>query len=202
MREESAPRAWMVKVRCGSDTYVKEDGSVGTAGKGPLISEEVAFTLATTQDQTLFQDAECLTPWDVQSRRVFPEDGAWPALYAGDGGGHGYVMKETDMDDYIVRRLMPVECERLQGFPDGHTDLTGCDAGAVAEALLEALCPEGEKERKALERKVAKWSGECPDGPRYKACGNSMAVPCIRWLGDRIEMVDELVADLMLEGEL
>jgi DNA (cytosine-5)-methyltransferase 1 len=57
-----------------------------------------------------------------------------------------------------VRRLLPMECERLQGFPDDHT-----------------LIP---------------WRGkpasECPDGPRYKALGNSMAVPCMRWIGTRI----------------
>lgn len=53
--------------------------------------------------------------------------------------------------DMQVRRLMPVECERLQGFPDGHTDIPGAK-----------------------------------DGPRYKALGNSMAVPVMRWIGKRI----------------
>ena len=57
-----------------------------------------------------------------------------------------------------VRRLTPRECERLQGFPDDHT-----------------LIP---------------WRGkpadQCPDGPRYKALGNSMAVPCMEWIGQRI----------------
>ena len=46
--------AYSVKVRCGADTYVKPDGSTGTAGKGALASEEQAFTVAATQDQTLF----------------------------------------------------------------------------------------------------------------------------------------------------
>ena len=57
-----------------------------------------------------------------------------------------------------VRRLTPKECEWLQGFPDDHT-----------------LIP---------------WRGkpadQCPDGPRYKALGNSMAVPCMAWIGKRI----------------
>lgn len=57
-----------------------------------------------------------------------------------------------------VRRLTPRECERLQGFPDNHT-----------------LIPWR-----------GKPSSDCPDGPRYKALGNSMAVPCMRWLGMRI----------------
>lgn len=58
-----------------------------------------------------------------------------------------------------VRRLTPEECERLQGFPDNHT-----------------LIP---------------WRGkpasDCPDGPRYRALGNSMAVPVIAWIGRKIE---------------
>jgi DNA (cytosine-5)-methyltransferase 1 len=55
-----------------------------------------------------------------------------------------------------VRRLTPTECERLQGFPDGYT--------------------------------VIPWRGkpESPDGPRYKAIGNSWAVPVVRWIGRRI----------------
>ncbi|EHN8807397.1 phage N-6-adenine-methyltransferase [Enterobacter roggenkampii] len=65
---------------------------------------------------------------------------------------HGVAMSMS------VRRLTPIECERLQGFPDNHT-LIG-------------------------------WRGkdadECPDGPRYKAIGNSMAVPVMRWIGERI----------------
>jgi DNA (cytosine-5)-methyltransferase 1 len=59
-----------------------------------------------------------------------------------------------------VRRLTPVECERLQGFPDGYTQIPW--------------------------RK--KPASECPDGPRYKALGNSWAVPVVRWIGKRIEM--------------
>ncbi|MGG5988355.1 Dam family site-specific DNA-(adenine-N6)-methyltransferase [Salmonella enterica] len=57
-----------------------------------------------------------------------------------------------------VRRLTPVECERLQGFPDNHTLISWCGKDAA----------------------------DCPDGPRYKAIGNSMAVPVMRWIGERI----------------
>ena len=52
-----------------------------------------------------------------------------------------------------VRRLTPIECERLQGFPDNYTNI----------------------------------KSNCPDGPRYKALGNSMAVPVMRWIGERIK---------------
>ncbi|WP_217425499.1 DNA cytosine methyltransferase [Magnetospirillum sp. SS-4] len=58
-----------------------------------------------------------------------------------------------------VRRLTPTECERLQGFPDDYTRIS--------------------------------WRGRpadrCPDGPRYRALGNSMAVPVMAWIGRRIE---------------
>ena len=65
----------------------------------------------------------------------------------------------------IVRRLTPMECERLQGFPDGWTDIP--------------------------------WKGQehAPDTPRYRALGNSMAVPVMRWLFERMEMVDDLMGD-------
>lgn len=61
-----------------------------------------------------------------------------------------------------VRRLLPVECERLMGFPDNWTRIP--------------------------------WKGkpveDCPDSPRYKACGNSMCVNVMRWIGMKIEMVE------------
>ncbi len=61
-------------------------------------------------------------------------------------------------NEMAVRRLTPVECERLQGFPDGYTAIPWRN----------------------------KPIDECPDGPRYKALGNSMAVPCMRFIGLRI----------------
>lgn len=64
---------------------------------------------------------------------------------------------------YVVRRLTPRECERLQGFPDDWT-----------------LVPYR-----------GKAAGECPDGPRYKAIGNSMAVPVMKWIGKRMQEVDD-----------
>jgi DNA (cytosine-5)-methyltransferase 1 len=63
-----------------------------------------------------------------------------------------------------VRRLTPRECERLQGFPDDFTQIPYRN----------------------------KPAGECPDGPRYEALGNSMAVPVMKWIGERIEKVTRL----------
>lgn len=146
--------ATVLKVRGGADTYIKIDGKRGTAGKGALASEEVTFTVAATQDQTLFAPDE-----------------------------------DTE---YVVRRLTPIECERLQGFPDGHTNLTGADPDAIL-ARMPQYAEADEKRKKALERKVRKWCKECPDGPRYKAIGNSFAVPVVRWIGKRVKTVDEIV---------
>ncbi len=97
-------------------------------GEGAMIGKDVSYTLATGQDQTMFQ----------------PQDSG-----------------------YIVRRLTPTECERLQGFPDDWTKVPY--RGKPAE--------------------------ECPDGPRYKACGNSMAVPVMRWIGERILQVDKILKE-------
>jgi DNA (cytosine-5)-methyltransferase 1 len=65
-------------------------------------------------------------------------------------------------DSVKVRRLTPTECERLQGFPDGFTNI-----------------PWRKKDTS-------------PEGLRYKALGNSMAVPCMQWIGDGIDLVDKL----------
>ena len=134
----------------------------------------------------------CLTPELPQRVRVHGVGGTSPTLSSEQGRGHGVpsVLAPTDAvqvqwasgggqlenptaqalrsgaehnyqflrQAMAVRRLTPKECERLQGFKDNHT-----------------LIP---------------WRGksaeECPDGPRYKALGNSMAVPCMTWIGKRI----------------
>lgn len=74
----------------------------------------------------------------------------------------GHLLPCQSQTTMAVRRLTPRECERLQGFPDNWTRIA--------------------------------WRGkpveECPDGPRYKALGNSMAVPVMAWIGSRIELVE------------
>jgi len=85
-----------------------------------------------------------------------------------------------------VRRLTPRECERLQGFPDDYT------------LIPSATVPKATSKRKLdwdyikyLFRGGRLTQEQCQnssaDGPRYKACGNSMAVPVIVWLGKRIQ---------------
>jgi site-specific DNA-cytosine methylase len=64
-----------------------------------------------------------------------------------------------------IRRLVPLETELLQGFPRNWT-----------------LIPYRNKP-----------ADQCPDGPRYKACGNSMAVPVMRWIGERINLIESII---------
>lgn len=229
------------RARCGGFGY-KVSAGAGTIG----YEEEVSPTLlAGRNDASVLIADECLTPWDVQSRRIYTDESlstkgetaysiAGNVIGRSDGnGGNGtgfdedvsYTLTTNDRhavafaqntrdevrlvngdgdlagclsaspgmkqqtyvcvadnnanaavdvdmcgtlkvggdqpyiaNEYVVRRLTPVECERLQGFPDGWTRIP--------------------------------WRGkpadQCPDGPRYKAMGNSMAVPVMRWIGERI----------------
>lgn len=76
-----------------------------------------------------------------------------------------HIIQNID-DEWIVRKLTPLECERLQGFPDNWTKIPY----------------------------RGKSADDCPDSPRYKAIGNSMAVPVMRWLGERIQFVNALIS--------
>jgi len=82
---------------------------------------------------------------DGSTTKTLDASGSNPAMHQG-----GSAIVQT----MAVRRLTPVECERLQGFPDNYTNIRE----------------------------------NCPDGPRYKAMGNSMAVPVMRWIGERIAL--------------
>jgi DNA (cytosine-5)-methyltransferase 1 len=123
----------------------KVRGGCEGGGKGYLGSDDTAFTVATHQDQQIAQPVA----------DVGPTIGSSGPPYSRTGNER----VETDalaIQAMQVRRLTPVECERLQGFADSWTNIP--------------------------------WRGkaEAPDGPRYKALGNSMAVPVMRWIGERI----------------
>ena len=77
-------------------------------------------------------------------------------------GSGGRTHSRQLYDGMAVRRLTPLECERLQGFKDNCTQVPYRGKPAA-------------------------------DGPRYKALGNSMAVPVMRWIGERIQMVEEIL---------
>ena len=85
-----------------------------------------------------------------------------------------------------VRRLTPRECERLQGFPDGYTAIPWNEYKRRQRRAAKAGVSYEAELRKRGKELRGKPASECPDGPRYKALGNSWAVPCVRWIGARI----------------
>ena len=92
-----------------------------------------------------------------------------PLMAGGPVGGNqggDFIVQQPVAPAFTVRRLTPVECERLQGFPDNFTAIPWRKKGAE----------------------------DCPDGPRYKALGNSMAVPVMRWIGERIRLIDDYIS--------
>jgi DNA (cytosine-5)-methyltransferase 1 len=144
------------KVRGGVE---REDGSRGStnvgkqAGKGYLGSTERAFTVASAQDQWVAQPVA----YDDRNQACSAE-----THHTLRAAGIGSRVSDAVISAMQVRRLTPTECERLQGFQDGYTNIP--------------------------------WRNkpEAPDGPRYKALGNSMAVPCMEWIGKRIAMVSNV----------
>jgi DNA (cytosine-5)-methyltransferase 1 len=97
-------------------------------GKGPLLAEEQSLTLATGNGQTLFQPEPwaCSAGNSARARSMGEAQGIAPPVRAGDSGS---VRSPTIAGaDYGVRRLTPVECERLQSFPDGWTEPAGSDS--------------------------------------------------------------------------
>lgn len=152
----------------------------GAAGEGFAEAAESGFNPAV---------GDCMTAWDCQSKRIFDTNGKSPTLQAGESKvSHAVVCEDVshalrakaagcayreDAETYpvqnmVVRRLTPLECERLQGFPDGWTDI-----GDYTDST-------GKK------RKTS-------DSARYKALGNSIALPFWRWMFGRM-------ADYLPEG--
>lgn len=127
--------------------------TANTSSSGWGIQEECTHTLDCAQGVAVAQpvtfDLAQITSAANRSRA----EGGLPASTMSKGSN---MHVATAMQ---VRRLTPMECERLQGFPDGYTQIPW--------------------------RK--KPADQCPDGPRYKALGNSWAVPVVRWIGKRIE---------------
>jgi len=115
-----------------------------------------AYTIDTTGAQSIA----------IQGTIIGRSDNAGPQGVGATEGGPMFTLTKTDIhgvsQNMAVRRLTPVECERLQGFPDNWSRISW----------------------------KGKHESECPDGPRYKACGNSMAVPVMAWIGNRIAEVE------------
>lgn len=136
-------RTLNAKVRGG----VEVDSAGKTAGKGYLGSEEVAFTLSGTQDQQIHQPAFRMVAFGE-----YAEDGTASAIKARD------FKDATDLAigaPGVPRRLMPIECERLMGWPDSWT-------------------------RWGVNEKGVRY--ELADTPRYKLCGNGWGREWGEWI--------------------
>ena len=126
------------------------------------VAQPIAFSGQMSNPQTdvdMTQTLQAKNPMAVCLGGQHPNAGIGidqsPTLTNAMGAGGGHIPITNAM---AVRRLTPVECERLQGFPDNYTNI----------------------------------KDKCPDGPRYKALGNSMAVPVMAWIGKRIQEVENL----------
>lgn len=89
------------------------------------------------------------------------------------------------LTEMAVRRLTPIECERLQGFPDGYTAIP---IKKYARKTVTKLRPE-----QMWRRIDGAWWLMSADGPRYKTLGNSMAVPVMAWIGRQIQLAMETI---------
>ena len=159
-------------------TYQDREWKPG-GGKGGLIQEDKATSLRTNNYMTVFQpvvyDARGNGDGNIvptmtgdHQNRITDYTGvvvqkAFRKLAAGTHASTPHLTKTIIKVGckYIVRRLTPLECERLQGYPDGWTD------------IVDYIDSKGKK------RKVA-------DSNRYKALGNSIALPSWKWIIKRI----------------
>lgn len=144
-------------------------GEDGTGRGTPIVPVKTGFqgdALEAVAFDMRGRDKVQATVWSIMPQNSGKDykarsvDVAQPLMAGGPTGGNQGA--DYIQQSWAVRRLTPTECERLQGFPDGYTAIP--------------------------------WRGkpasDCPDGPRYKALGNSMAVNVMRWIGERIELVE------------
>ena len=135
---------------------------IGTDCYNASITGDVAATMGTHGSSS---NSSGPTVMVAQPMVLMDQGGS--VMNVNTDGTVGTLRRETHghepvvMQRMAVRRLTPVECERLQGFPDNYTDIK----------------PNNK---------------QTPDGPRYKALGNSMAVPVMAWIGQRIEQVEAI----------
>jgi DNA (cytosine-5)-methyltransferase 1 len=136
-------------------------GHTSQNSQGSGWNEEVSFTLNRLDVHGVAQPMAFAQNTRDEVRYI-NGDGAIAGALAAESG-----MKQTNYahQAMAVRRLTPVECERLQGFPDNYTNIP--------------------------------WRKQpiAPDGPRYKALGNSMAVPVMHWIGRRISVYEDVMGE-------
>ena len=146
----------------------KVRGGCEGGGKGYLGQDESAFTISTNQDQHIAEPIAVKNPTIIDRAAFNQEQNAQYEPRIEEGQTMSSLVAKGPhavQHTMAIRRLTPKECERLQGFPDDWTKIPYRN----------------------------KPADQCPDGPRYKACGNSMAVPVMRWIGQRIQLIDTIL---------
>ena len=130
----------------------------GNGGNGNGFDESGACYTLTTNDRHAVAFAE---PSRARALDVLKNNEPSPTLSAkmGTGGNNMPMIAFSANPNSVVRRLTPIECERLQGFPDDWTKIPYRNKSA----------------------------DDCPNGVRYKALGNSMAVNVMAWIGQKIQ---------------
>ena len=161
----TAPQILFEQDRLFGDSSESRSAGQGTAGTASQGTDHTGGT--------------CLTPWDVQSRRIFSEDTVWPALYGGEGGGHGYIQKKEQENVEQVLCLNDQGGERMD-ITEGFT--ATLRAGMSGHPPLVA-------EQTAVSGVVTKGNGDCfltPDVHTSLTGGGGQAgqgYPCVLTAG-------------------
>ena len=162
----------------GGCLSIQGDGNTSLNTNGCGYQEETSYTLNTVErhsvaysfDSKSSNSMKSSNPYsgcrEVQLAKTIDTTDQNPSKNQG-----GIAVAQNNM---AVRRLTPNECEVLQGFPRDYTDLN-------QHKLMKGKYKPDEKRQ----------TKQTADGPRYKALGNSMAVPVMRWIGERIQQVEE-----------
>ena len=178
----AGPVAYTLKIRCG-----KEGG-----GKGALVQEDRSAALATNNDQTLFAPA-----FSASKASRFTDAGREVAapLVATDFKDPPLVSRA----DYIVRRLTPTECARLQGFPDwwcrglGTEDPTEEETAFWTEVFEEHRRLVTKAKKPKTRSQIIKWLRDpYLDSSEYKLWGNGVALPCVWFVLAGIVYFDQM----------
>jgi DNA (cytosine-5)-methyltransferase 1 len=148
------------------------EGSAGEAGDAQPIAFKVRGGCEGGGKGYLGQEEQAFTISTMQDQQIAQPIAVDTYNYTTNDHTTQTIRSQSDtehigavLQSMAIRRLTPKECERLQGFPDDWTKIPYRN----------------------------KPVDQCPDGPRYKACGNSMAVPVMRWIGERINLIESIL---------
>lgn len=159
---------------------------------GKYTESEVASAMKSRdyKDATDLVVEGSLTKWDNQARRVYSEDGVFPALAAREKSGQN---QQAVLTQHIVRRLTPTECARLQGFPNDWGNIQPKDDFTDEEYQFWKNVRNthaeinGKNVRDYSKSQMLSWYNKLhTDSAEYKMWGNGMALPCVLYIMEGI----------------